>query len=163
MYHVVKTGESIDYISKIYKTTKQEIYDANTHISNFDSLAPGTKLFIELLNDDVKSSYEDAKPYIENYYKKNTSKDKYKEQKEEFKNTVVNEQQKEDILVEEQAKESENVNTDIIKENLKEVEKVETKEVKTDENSNYIYGVVDENYLYYDIYTNKYYYRIRPR
>ncbi len=70
MYHVVKTGESIDYISKIYKTTKQEIYDANTHISNFDSLAPGTKLFIELLNDDVKSSYEDAKPYIENYYKK---------------------------------------------------------------------------------------------
>ncbi len=138
MHYIIKNGDNLSKLSRIYNAVESEIIENNPHIRDFENLQPGMKISIPVNNDNTKSEIGYVKPFIENYYKKN------------------------EILGEPGGKEYQEKN---IEEKNIEEKNIEEKKEKDDKKVNKYNDkvFVDYSNIYYDSRTDKYYYKVRPK
>ncbi len=149
MHHVIKSGDSLKKLSRMYNAVESEIIENNPHISDFENLQPGMKINIPINNNNTKSEMGYVKPFIENYYKKNenqsnnnNSNNNNNNNIQEYSNSIHNVQKKENI--------SKNIDL-----------KKEKTGITPNNKSDSVF--IDYSNIYYDSRTNKYYYKVRPR
>lgn len=68
--HVVKPGENIELIAKMYNLSINEIKNINPHFRSWDHLAPGAKIRMPEIPEYVKDEIDEIDPFIEDYYPK---------------------------------------------------------------------------------------------
>lgn len=69
-YHIVRTNDAIEKIASTYNLTINEIKNLNTHISNWKSLVPGTRIKLPPIPEAISDELNDTEPFIEDYYPK---------------------------------------------------------------------------------------------
>lgn len=69
-YHIIKPGDTIESISKLYNVSKSEIMNINPHFRSWENLAPGAKLRIPEIPEFIRDELEEVDPFIEDYYPK---------------------------------------------------------------------------------------------
>ncbi len=134
MYHVIRSGDTLKKISKAFSALEEEIIRVNSHITDFDKLIPGVKIKIPVVNEHTKTELDYVKPRIEKYYNKDIVKPEIIENEPELK----------------EIKE---------KEEVKQVKSV--KKANYNNESNNSKYKIDYNNIYYDHFTNSYYYKVK--
>lgn len=69
-YHIVQINEHIQDISRKYNVSVEEIVKLNRHINNLDSIIPGMKIRLPVLNDEISDELKNNFLDIEKYYPK---------------------------------------------------------------------------------------------
>ncbi len=80
--HIVKNGERIEDILKMYHLELEELISVNLHITDFHHLMSGPKIKIPLLSAEVEQILDSTESFVQRYYPK----------MEEFKEEVKPEQ-----------------------------------------------------------------------
>ncbi|XMB66179.1 LysM peptidoglycan-binding domain-containing protein [Mycoplasmatota bacterium zrk1] len=70
IFHIVKQSDTIKDLIFKYGVDKSEIISSNQHISNWDTLIPGVKLKIPIINERLIEHLDEVEPFIEDYYSK---------------------------------------------------------------------------------------------
>ena len=109
--HIVRSGETIRAIADNYQCEISDITSNNLHITDFKNLKPGMKLRIPFLSKPIIDTLEETESFISDYYPSINNKFNKKDIP------------KEEVVIEEEIKET-LLNTDeVIEENLKITEK----------------------------------------
>lgn len=66
--HIVKPNETIYDISFKYNISVDEIKSANTHFRSWEHLAPGLKIKLPEIPEQVSEEIDLVEPFIEDYY-----------------------------------------------------------------------------------------------
>lgn len=64
--HIVKNNERISGILEAYGLTFEEIYEYNRHITDFNNLICGTKLWIPLLSEEISDILDNSEGFVDN-------------------------------------------------------------------------------------------------
>ncbi len=68
--HVIRPGETIEKIAKMYNLSINELTSINPHFRSWEHLAPGAKLRIPEIPEYIKDELDEIDPFIEDYYPK---------------------------------------------------------------------------------------------
>ncbi len=68
--HIVKNGERIEDILKMYHLELDELISVNLHITDFHHLLSGTKIKIPLLSAEVEQILDNTESFVQRYYPK---------------------------------------------------------------------------------------------
>ena len=99
LIHIVRPNENISKIANCYHCEVEDIVSNNKHITDYQKLAPGTKLKIPFITKEKKETLEETESFISDYYPKFKGLDGYKFAQEEVKakDTKIIEAKKENI------------------------------------------------------------------
>lgn len=64
--HIVKNNERISEILDMYGLTFKEIFEYNRHITDFNNLICGTKLWIPLLSEEISEILDNSEGFVDN-------------------------------------------------------------------------------------------------
>lgn len=64
--HIVKNNERISEILEAYGLTFEELYEYNRHITDFNNLICGTKLWIPLLSEEISDILDNSEGFVDN-------------------------------------------------------------------------------------------------
>ncbi len=64
--HIVKNNEQISEILDVYGLTFEEIFEYNRHITDFDNLICGTRLWIPLLSEEISEILDNSEGFVDN-------------------------------------------------------------------------------------------------
>lgn len=68
--HIVKNGERIEDILKMYHLELDELISINLHITDFHHLQSGTKIKIPMLSAEVEQILDSTESFVQRYYPK---------------------------------------------------------------------------------------------
>lgn len=68
--HIVKNGENIDDILKMYNVTLEEVRECNLHLSNLENIMSGAILRIPLINQEIEQILDNTESFVKKYYPK---------------------------------------------------------------------------------------------
>lgn len=66
--HIVKNNETIDSICNLYHISEMELKWNNSHITDWNNIPFGVKLWIPTLSVDTEQILEKTEPFVMDYY-----------------------------------------------------------------------------------------------